>query len=258
MLARAVRTRYRQWRLRRHAIPSGVWREALRYSAYASALPRAERETLRELATLFLSDKRFDGAADFVPDATARAVIALKACIPILKLGLDHYRGWSGIVVYPGDFRVHEEYMDEDGVVHRAARELCGESLAQGPLVLSWATIVEERDADDRDLVIHECAHKLDMLNGPADGFPPLPATLAERWTTAFTHAYDHLNRELDAERATRLDPYAGTDPAEFYAVATETFFTAPSILHADYPAVYDALRQLYRQDPLALLPPTP
>lgn len=257
MLGRAV-TRYRQWRLRRHAIPSALWGEALRYSAYASTLPRDETEKLRELATLFLLEKRFDGAADFVPDETARVVIALKACIPILKLGLDYYRGWSGIVVYPADFRVQEEYMDEAGVVHRAARDLCGESLTQGPLVLSWGTIVEEREAYDRDLVIHECAHKLDMLNGPADGFPPLPAPLSARWTAAFTEAYAHLGRELDAGRETRLDPYAGTDPAEFFAVATETFFTAPSLLHEDYPAVYDALRDLYRQDPLPLLPPTP
>ena len=258
MLARALQTRYRQWRLRRHPIPTPIWREALAYSRYAGALARGEREQLRELTTLFLQQKRFEGAADFVPDDTARAVIALKACIPILHLGLDYYRGWHGIVVYPGDFRVHEEYMDEAGVVHHAARDLCGESLTQGPLVLSWGTIVEERKAVDRDLVIHECAHKLDMLNGPADGFPPLPATLASRWTAAFAGAYADLGRELDADRDTPLDPYAATDPAEFFAVASETFFTAPSIVHEDYPLVYDALRDFYRQDPLALLPSAP
>lgn len=257
MFAR-VRTRYRQWRLRRNAIPSTTWRAALGYSRYAGALPRGERERLRELATLFLLDKRFDGAAEFVPDATARAAIAIKACVPILHLGLDYYRGWHGIVIYPGDFRVQEEYMDEAGVVHRAARDLCGESLTQGPLVLSWGTIVEERDAEDRDLVIHECAHKLDMRNGPADGFPPLPAALTARWSRAFGDAYDHLGRELDAGRETGLDPYAGTDPAEFFAVASETFFTAPAILHDDYPAVYEALREFYRQDPMTRLRSAP
>lgn len=258
MLARELRARYRRWRLRRHPIPTSVWRAALTYSAYASALGRNERDRLRELATLFLLEKRFESAADFVPDDTARLVIAIKACIPILHLGLDYYRGWHGIIVYPGEFRVHEEYMDEAGVVHRATRDLCGESLTQGPLVLSWGTIVEERDADDRDLVIHECAHKLDMLNGPADGFPPLPTALASRWTAAFAGAYAHLSRELDAERETRIDPYAGADPAEFFAVASETFFTAPSLLQDDYPSVYDALRGFYRQDPLTLLPGAP
>lgn len=258
MLARELRARYRHWRLRRHSIPTSLWREALDYSAYARSLPRPGHKQLRELATLFLLEKRFEGAAAFTPDDTARVVIAIKACIPILKLGLDYYRGWHGIVVYPGDFRVQEEYMDEAGVVHRAARDLCGESLTEGPLVLSWGAIVEERDTVDRDLVIHECAHKLDMLNGPADGFPPLPATLSARWTAAFTGAYRHLSEELDADRETRLDPYAGTDPAEFFAVASETFFTAPAIVRDDYPAVYDALRDFYRQDPVTLLPTTP
>ena len=257
MLAR-VRTRYRQWRLQRNAIPSTTWRAALDYSRYAGALPRGERTRLRELATLFLLEKRFDGAAEFVPDETARVVIGIKACIPILQLGLGYYRGWHGIVIYPGDFRVQEEYMDEAGVVHHAARDLCGESLTQGPLVLSWGTIVEERDAEDRDLVIHECAHKLDMQNGPADGFPPLPAALTGRWSRAFADAYEHLGREIDAGRETRLDPYAGSDPAEFFAVASETFFTAPAILHVDYPAVYDALREFYRQDPMTRLPSAP
>lgn len=257
MLAR-LRARYRQWRLQRYAIPPSAWHDALGYSAYAGALARDQRQRLRELATLFLLEKRFDGAADFTPDQTARVVVALKACVPILHLGLDYYRGWRGIVIYPGDFRVQEEYMDEAGVVHHAARDLCGESLTQGPLVLSWATIIEEREACDRDLVIHECAHKLDMLNGPADGFPPLLPTLSPRWTAAFTGAYRHLSHELGAGRETRLDPYAGTDPAEFFAVASETFFTAPAILRDDYPPVYDALREFYRQDPITLLPDAP
>lgn len=259
MLARALQTRFRQWRLRRHPIPAPIWRQALAYSRYAGALARSERKRLRELTTLFLQQKRFEGAVDFAPDDTARAVIGLKACIPILHLGLEYYRGWHGIVVYPGDFRVQEEYMDEAGVVHRAARDLCGESLTQGPLVLSWATIDAERDTDDRDLVIHECAHKLDMLNGPADGFPPLPAHMSPtHWTDTFAAAYDNLNRDIDAGREPRLDPYAGTDPAEFFSVASETFFTAPAIVHEEYPAVYDALREFYRQDPLALLGATP
>lgn len=182
-----------------------------------------------------------------------RAGIALRACVPILRLGLEFYAGWNEIVIYPGDFRVHNEYTDDAGVVHREVLELCGESLSRGPMVLSWEAIAAGVGAStDHDLVIHECAHKLDILNGAADGFPLLHSNMEARaWTREFCAAYDHLRAELDAGRALRLDPYAATDPAEFFAVASETFFTAPALLCTDYPAIYAQLRGFYRQDPL-------
>jgi len=255
MLGLDLRTRYRRWQARRHPIPDRQWSQALDYSAYARALGRSERARLRELAALFLRYKRFDGAAGFAPTAPMRVVVALKASVPILNLGLDFYSGWSGIVMYPGDFRVHEEYMDDAGVVHRGTRDLCGESLTQGPLVLSWDTIEDERAALDRDLVVHECAHKLDLLNGRADGFPPLHPDMAPtQWTDTFNQAYAQLCRAVEVDTDTPFDPYGATDPAEFFAVATETFFTAPAIVRADFPAVYDLLARFYRQDPFALL----
>lgn len=254
MFGRDLRARYHRWLARRRPIPDRLWSAALARTTYARALPRGEGARLRELATLFLRRKRFEGAAGFVPGDAVRVAVALKACVPILNLGLAHYSGWSGIVVYPGDFRVYEEYMDEAGVVHRGVSELCGQSLSQGPLVLSWETIEAERTTTDRDLVMHECAHKLDVVNGPADGFPSLPADLAQRWTEIFRDAYDALGRAIAAGAETRLDPYGASDPAEFFAVATETFFTAPEIVRDEYPAVYDALRDFYRQDPLRVL----
>ena len=157
-----------------------------------------------------------------------RALIALRACVPVLHLGLVGTTAGTASCSIPPDFRVHEEYEDETGVVHRGQADLCGQSIAQGPMVLSWETI-EHAPAPDQDLVIHECAHKLDTLNGPADGFPPLHAGMdAAQWTRDFTTAFEALNRTLEAGAEPRLDPYAAEHPAEFFAVASETFFTQP------------------------------
>lgn len=239
---------------RRPPLPEGLWRAALAATPYAGALPQPQQERLRALAGEFLRAKSFEGAAGLEITDRMRAVIALKACLPALELGLDYYDGWTSIVIYPGDFRVHEEYEDESGVVHRGLADLCGESLERGPMVLSWEAIAHP-PAPDQDLVIHECAHKLDTLNGPADGFPPLPADMDMRaWARDFMRAYDTLLRALDEGRGTHLDPYAETDPAEFFAVASETFFTAPAILYDDFPDVYGQLRRFYRQDPYPLL----
>lgn len=246
---------YRRLRRGRAPIAERDWARALERAPCAAALPERERRRLRELAGEFLAVKRFEGAAGFEVDAAVRAAVAVKACLPVLRLGLDFYAGWSTIVVYPGDFRVHEEYMDEAGVVHRETRDLCGQSLSQGPMVLSWEAIEEEQEWIDRDLVIHECAHKLDVLNGPADGFPPLHADMSPRaWSEVFTQAYERLGEQVEQDRETGLDPYAASDPAEFFAVASETFFTAPALISEEFPDVYAQLARFYRLDTLALL----
>jgi hypothetical protein len=246
------------WKLfpfRRTQIADGDWRRALAHCVYARALPKVDRDRLRDLANTFLATKSFDGAAGFEPTPHVRTVIALKACVPILNLGLNYYRGWSDIVVYPADFRVHDEYVDPAGVVHRDTRELCGQSLSQGPMVLSWDAIAADRGAADRDVVIHECAHKLDILNGAPNGFPPLHEHMsARRWSRTFNDAYEQFADAVDADKPTELDPYAATDPAEFFAVATETYFSEPTIVEREFPRVYAELADFFRQDPLTVL----
>jgi MtfA peptidase len=231
------------------------WAAALARCRYARALGAADRKRLRDLAGQFGTSKSFDGAAGFTPTEQNCAVIALKACVPILNLGIDYYAGWSDIVVYPGDFRVHQEYVDHAGVVHREPRDLCGQSLSQGPMVLSWDTVEQDRRAPDRDVVMHECAHKLDILNGAANGFPPLHKHMsAKRWSRVFQQAYARFAEAVDEGVETGLDPYAATNPAEFFAVLSETFFTEPTIVQRDFPSVYAELVDFYRQDPLTIL----
>lgn len=251
----ALQSWYKRLRRRRTALTDRDWAQALARTPCAQALPTKERRQLRELAGEFLAVKRFEGAAGFEISAGVQAVVAVKACLPVLYIGLDFYAGWSAIVVYPGDFRVHDEYMDETGVVHRETRDLCGQSLSQGPMVLSWQAIEDEREWIDRDLVIHECAHKLDVLNGPADGFPPLHADMSPRiWSEVFTDAYERLGEQVDHDSETGLDPYGASDPAEFFAVASETFFTAPGLIREEFPDAYGQLARFYRLDPCALL----
>ena len=239
------------------SIPEALWSKTLQTSSYAQVLPANERQQLRQLTTQFLRVKSFEGAADLVVTETMRVRIALHACLPILHLDLDYYSDWTSIVIYPGDFRVRDEFADEIGVVHEETKDLCGESLSRGPVVLSWEAINEEdNQPSEHDLVIHECTHKLDILNGDANGFPPLHSGVnARQWTRDFHLAYDQLCAHLDAGEASRLDPYAAEDPAEFFAVMSETFFAAPWIVYEDFPVVYKQLQSFYRQDPYALWP---
>jgi MtfA peptidase len=93
--------------------------------------------------------------------------------------------------------------------------------------------------------------HKLDLLNGDANGFPPLHPDMDTRaWARDFHAAYRQLCTELDARGAGHIDPYAAEDPAEFFAVMSETFFTNPHLVYEIHPTVYKQLQRFYRQDP--------
>jgi Mlc titration factor MtfA (ptsG expression regulator) len=236
-----------EWRRRRvlarHRIDDALWERATRPLKF---LPRTPK--LRELALLFLAEKDFVGAHQLAVTDVMRVSIAAQACLPILELGLDWYAGWHGIVVYPGDFRVRRREMDEDGVVHEWEDDLAGEAMPGGPVVLSWDALAHDPAIN---VVIHEFAHKLDMLNGEADGVPPLHAGMERRaWLAAFEDAYEGFCDAVDRGKDTWLDPYAAEHLSEFFAVISEAFFREPRETKRRYPAVYDQLVRFYRQDP--------
>jgi MtfA peptidase len=243
--------------LRHQRIPISNWMACTANVKLFAGLTRPERVRLRELATLLLQQKTFSAARDFTVTDAMRITIASQACLMILHLSLDYFDGWSEIIVYPGAFHVRHNHMDEYGLVHDEEHALTGESWEQGPLILSWSDIQEElHDIHlGGNVVIHEFAHKLDMLDGAANGIPELHRPMVrEQWTRAMSSAFEHLRRQLDDGQAPEIDSYAATDPAEFFAVVSEYFFTAPRLLRRTYPEVYEQLEQFYRQDPVVRL----
>ena len=236
-----------EWRrrrvLRRHHIDDALWQDATGALRFLPGTPK-----LRQLALLFLAEKQLIGAHGLEVTDAMRVSIAAQACLPILELGLDWYAGFTGVVVYPGDFRVQRKEIDEDGVVHEWDDELAGEAMPGGPVVLSWDAMAND---PAMNVVLHEFAHKLDMLSGAADGVPPLHAGMSRKvWLAAFKEAYEGFCDAVDRDKETWLDPYAAEHPSEFFAVISESFFTDPVETRRRYPDVYDQLRLFYKQDP--------
>lgn len=247
---------FRSWRrkrlLAREQIPDDLWRDALAACPVLERLPEEQRARLRTLALLFLHEKRFEPARGFVITDAMRVRIAALASLPILSLGIDSYDNFASVIVYPDEFLVRDrEVVDEDGVVHTGDDVLSGETWEQGPVILAWSEIEQSGKGEGFNVVAHEMSHKLDMLNGEADGVPPLHAQmrLAE-WTAAFDEAYDDLLDRLERDEEPWLDPYAAEDPAEFFAVCSEMFFDVPERFAEEYPAVYAQLAAFYKQDP--------
>jgi len=236
------------------AIPDSVWQAALECLPYYQALGADTQAHLRTLVLRFLRTKTFEGAADLRVTDSMRVHVALQACLLILNLDFDYYAGWHAVILYPGDFRVPKEHVDEAGVVHHWHEELSGESWEQGPVILSWDAIAAPSNART-NIVLHEFAHKLDMRNGIADGCPPLPSGLSRTaWAHDFQAAYRKLCAALDCGEPVGIDDYASESPAEFFAVLSEAFFLTPTAVQSDFPAVYRQLVSFYRQDPLAVL----
>ena len=215
-------------------------------------LGHEELARLRRLVTLFLREKVFEavGQAEVAP--RDRLLIAVNACLPVLNLGIDAYDEWTTVIVYPDEFIVGYEEQDEAGVVHSGRDLRTGEAWERGPLVISLRDVHAQTAWEGYNVVIHECAHKLDMRNGAPNGFPPLHRGMsAARWSELFTQAYKDLRERIERDEETPIDDYAAESPAECFAVFSEYFFEAPQRLRAAYPGAYGQLVEFYRQDPI-------
>ncbi len=257
------------------AIPDDVWNAALAALPFTTRLSAGEQARLRVLAEQLLVDKEMAAADGLELTAEMQVNIAVQACLPILNLGIDWYRGWTSIVVYPSEFLVPRRVTDESGVVHEYIEPISGEAWDGGPLLLSWEDARHGHDqAGSYNVVIHEFAHKIDMLNGDADGVPPFdrqlhPTLESRRWAMVLQDAFERLQAELDlieGEIPPDIDPddaaadpwyarlpvdaYAAHSEGEFFAVSSEAFFVNPMRLRDAFPDWYAQLAAFFRQNP--------
>jgi Mlc titration factor MtfA (ptsG expression regulator) len=262
--------RLARWRrgrlLEKYAFPDEKWEQALAPFAFFDRLSSVEKQRLRELVSLFCAEKEFAGAGGYEVTLATQLMIAAQACLPVLNLDLSFYGGWHGIIVYPGEMVAQRNVTDEDGVVHEYEEVIAGEAMPGGPVMLSWED-VESAGAQDTpgyNVVIHEFAHKIDMLTGSANGAPPLSSEFhagmsRNEWQATMRRAYDEFCAQVgrwEARGAREhempvIDPYAAEAPEEFFAVMSETFFTAPQEVRESFPGLYALLARYYRQDPL-------
>ncbi len=243
----------RQLKLNRHALPDADWQAACARLPLVYALPAAEQQALRELATLFLADKAVVPSDGFALTRDQQIEIAIWACLPVLQLGLSVYDSFHAVIVYPDEFLAPREEMDEAGVVHTGHEQVSGESWDAGPILLSWTDVEAARIPDGYNVVIHECAHKLDLTDGDMNGVPALMARgiAPSDWQKAMRDAWHTIGQEEKLLGYTSVDDYALESPAEFFAVLSEHFFTAPAEMQADLPAAFALLERYYGQRPL-------
>jgi Mlc titration factor MtfA (ptsG expression regulator) len=244
--------RRREQQLRQQPFPAEWESDLSRHLRLYRRLPESLRHQLRGLVRVFLHTKRFEGAAGLAVTESMRVRIAAQACILLLHRETRVYPRLRSIIVYPSSFTVPTHVEFTPGHHLAETEDRLGESWRTGAVVLSWQTIEEEsRQPAGRNLVLHEFAHQLDMENGAADGMPALdsPREYAD-WARVLDVSYQAFRRDVNAGRFSPLPPYAAENKAEFFAVATELFFEAPSALRSQFPSFYEKLCAFYRQNP--------
>jgi Mlc titration factor MtfA (ptsG expression regulator) len=217
-------------------------------------LSREERERLAAHAAELREAWTFTGCGGLVVEEAHELAIAAQAALLVLGLEPRALTHVSEVLVYPSAFKNPLPSAAGGGVIAEGSPRL-GEAWHRGPVVLAWDAVAEALDAreDRHNLVWHEFAHQLDLQDGAADGRPPLEQRVSQqRWYEVLKAAYDALRASDAAGRATVLDGYGATNPAEFFAVATEAFFGRPTDLLRVRPELYRTLADYYLQDPAA------
>ncbi|OOG66365.1 hypothetical protein B0E46_02530 [Rhodanobacter sp. B04] len=234
-------------------IADPLWRRALMACPLARRLDPERQHQLRRLATLFLARKHFHALAGAVLDDYWRLLIAMQACLPALQQGAGSLRGWRDVLIYPGEFKVRRSHHDDrTGFVTGSDETLAGEAWQRDPLVLSLADVQLdlEQPWDGYNVVVHEMAHKLDMLDGPPDGVPPLVEIPRRRWIEQFQHAHDRLLSTPTDNHESPIDHYAAESASEYFAVVSELHYSQPALLRKAEPAVAELLEAFYGRSP--------
>jgi MtfA peptidase len=241
--------------LRRRAIPDDLWKRTLVRYPFLRRHDPADAAQLRRLTSLFLDQKEFSAAGSLRLSNAMTVAIAAQACLPILRLGLERYAGFIGIVVHPSAVVARRSAMDEAGVMHEYDETLAGEAVYGGPVMLSWRDVraAGRQAAHGYNVVIHEFAHVLDMAQGAPNGLPLLPPDISQQeWADTLEAEFERFTQQInESAPEPALDPYGAQSPEEFFAVASEAFFVNSAAMQAEHPALYALFSRFYRQDPL-------
>jgi Mlc titration factor MtfA (ptsG expression regulator) len=246
----------RRKKLTQAVFPS-TWDGIIRRNvAHYCQLEDEERARLRALIQVFIAEKNWEGAGGLELDDEIRVTISAQACLLILNVPHNYYQNVQSIIVYPSTVVPPQRKLgsfEQTMAPLDIQQPILGQAFHRGPVIIIWdAALHGSRHPElGHNVIYHEFAHKLDMLDGTADGTPPLRDRAEyQDWVLTCSREYERLRRDTDVAKESFLNAYAATSTAEFFAVATEEFFDRPRRMLEQAPDLYRVLREYYRQDP--------
>ena len=239
-----------------------LWEDIIRRNvAHYCMLDDDERLHLRALIQVFISEKNWEGAGGLELTDEIRVTISAQACLLLLGLRHNYYQNVESIIVYPSTVvppRRKQGFFENAMTPVELEQPIIGQAFLRGPVIIIWdAALSGGRHPEfGHNVIYHEFAHKMDMLDGAADGTPPLRDRAEYRdWVQTCTREYQRLKNETLQGKKSFLNAYGATNSAEFFAVATEHFFDQPQLMVEQAPDLYRVLKEYYRQDPAGRTP---
>jgi len=233
-----------------------AWRQILAENVlHYSFLDDDEKNHLEQLVQVFIAEKKFEGCNGLEISDEIRVVVSAEACMLVLGLPHDLYRGLVSLLIYPSTVVIPPSKIGvftQNPLIERPQTAIYGQAFLRGPVILVWDEVKKEARHPERghNVVYHEFAHLLDMSSGAANGTPALHSRDQYRiWAKVFSEEFLALRRKSKQGKKTFLDPYGAVNEAEFFAVATEFFFDKPVEMKKKHQALYDVLEGFYRQD---------
>ena len=215
-------------------------------------IPESLKKQLHGLMNIFLAEKKFEGCGGLEITDEIKITIAAQACMLLLNRKTSYFHKLHTILVYPHTY-IAKTISSNDRIIVEGQDARLGESWQNGPVVLAWDSVTggTSNIHDARNVVIHEFAHQLDQEDGSADGAPILEKSSRYiTWAKVLGQEYETLQRKKKKHRRSILNKYGATNPAEFFAVATETFFEKPKQMKKKHQELYEELRNYYKLDP--------
>jgi Mlc titration factor MtfA (ptsG expression regulator) len=238
-----------------------TWKQYLHENVAAYRLfDDEEKARFHDLVAVFVAEKNFEQCGGLDADEAEwdeiRVTIAGCACQMLVgRQDHDLFSEVVSLLVYPSAVVAkaqNRSFFDPGLEPVRGDMPVLGLAVKGGAVVLAWDSVLRgaRHPHDGHNVVIHELAHKIDYLDGVADGTPPLDGRAARRaWVAAFAPAYLAHKERAEHGKKSFLSDYAVTNEAEYFAVATEAFFEKPADLARELPDVYAQLRDFYQLD---------
>lgn len=245
--------KFRRDRIKNRPFPDG-WKFIIRKNILIyKLLPNTLQERLKGQIQVFVAEKQFIGCKGVEINDEIRVTIATIACLLLLNETEEYYPKLRSILVYPTGYIVRTTEFVGDYIVEESKENRLGESRSQDLVILSWEQIKYDLThwQDGHNVILHEFAHQLDQESGIANGVPILPRKRDYiNWAKFFTKEYKRLIADIETGQKTVMNPYGATNPAEFFAVATETFFEKSQQMERDLTNIYNLLKNYYKLDP--------
>jgi Mlc titration factor MtfA (ptsG expression regulator) len=218
---------------------------------YSKLSPQLQQQ-LHNATRIFVAEKSFEGCGGLTLTDEIKVTIAAQACMLLLNRKMEYYPKLYSVLVYPSTYVAGTRHTIRGHSNETSVR--LGESWHAGAVVLAWDSVKHgaANFNDGHNVTMHEFAHQLDQHYGAADGAPALASRSAySAWARVFSKEYEHLRRKTAKGRKSVMDGYGATNPTEFFAVATETFFEKPGQLKIKHPELYEELYSFYRVNPI-------